>query len=183
MSPLASGEGQTLLDTARRAVIEAVQQKRRLRAEPPPGNLSQPASAFVTLKVAGKLRGCIGRLEPHEPLSQVVADAAQSAACEDPRFKPMKAAELAQLGVEISVLSPMELISPKQIEIGKHGLLVKRGSFRGLLLPQVAVEHRLTAEQFLEETCMKAGLPADAWKDPRTEVYGFTAEIFSEGAV
>ena len=111
-----------------------------------------------------------------------MADAAQLAACQDPRFKPMKPVELSQLGVEISVLSPLAPIEPAKIEVGKHGLMIRRGGFRGLLLPQVAVEHRWNPEQFLEETCMKAGLPADAWREARTEILGFTAEIFSDNA-
>jgi|ERR1700683_491772 len=183
MPPLASGERQTLLEIARRAVIEAVESRRPLQIGPLPGALGERAGVFVTLKVAKKLRGCIGRLEPEEALSQAVADAAQLAACQDPRFKPMKPGELAQLGVEVSVLSPLERIEPGTIQIGRHGLMIRRGGFRGLLLPQVAVEHGWSSEQFLEETCMKAGLPADAWREPRTEILGFTAEIFSAGEV
>jgi len=182
MSPLANGERLSLLEIARRAVIEAVERRRPTKIVPLPGTLSEPAGVFVTLKVDRKLRGCIGRLEPAEPLSQAVADAAQLAACQDPRFKPMKPVELTQLGVEISVLSPLQPIDPANIEVGKHGLMIRRGGFRGLLLPQVAVEHRWNPQQFLEETCMKAGLPADAWREARTEILGFTAEIFSDSA-
>jgi AmmeMemoRadiSam system protein A len=183
MSPLDNGERQSLLEIARRAVIEAVERRRPIKIDPLPGNLSQAAGVFVTLKVDRKLRGCIGRLEVAEPLSQAVADAAQLAACQDPRFKPMKPVELPHLGVEISVLSPLERIEPARIEVGRHGLMIRRGGFRGLLLPQVAVEHHWNSEEFLEETCMKAGLPADAWREPRTEILGFTAEIFSDAAV
>lgn len=183
MPPLDSSERRALLELARHAVTEAVENDHPLEAVPLPGVLSEPAAAFVTLRVAKKLRGCIGRLDPAEPLTQVVADAAQSAALQDPRFKRMQSSELPLLEIEISVLSPFERIDPQQIEIGKHGLMVQRGALRGLLLPQVAVEHHLNREQFLQETCVKAGLPGNAWRDSRTQILGFTAQIFSEGKV
>src|SRR5215813_7271532 len=153
-----------LLSLARAAVAQA------LGAQPAPG--PAPACAalrfgvFVTLEVKGKLRGCIGVVEGREPLADSIPHCAESAALRDPRFPPLTAPELQDLRAEISVLSPLEPIRPEAVEIGKHGLLVAAGERRGLLLPQVATEHRLTREQFLAETCRKAGLPPDAWTRP-----------------
>lgn len=110
----------------------------------------------------------------------VVAHCAKAAALEDPRFSPLSPQELVEIEIEISVLSPIEPIAPDQIESGKHGLVVTRGSIRGVLLPQVAAEFQWTAERFLEETCVKAGLERDAWKDAATQIEAFTAEVFSE---
>ena len=98
----------------------------------------------------------------------------------DPRFSPVAGHELSNLSIEISLLSPPEPISPDIIEIGKHGLLISRDERRGLLLPQVAVEHSLSREAFLEETCRKAGLPRQAWREEATRIFGFTCEVFSE---
>jgi AmmeMemoRadiSam system protein A len=126
------------------------------------------------------LRGCIGQLASADPLVQVVAHCARVAALEDPRFEPVGAHELPELDIELSVLSVLFEIKYDQIVIGKHGLLISRGWQRGVLLPQVATEHRWPAERFLEETCTKAGLERDAWRHPDTRVEAFTAEIFCE---
>ena len=115
-------------------------------------------------------------------LGEAIVRCAVSAALEDPRFSPLKATQLEELDIEISVLSPLEPISAEDIEIGRHGLLIVNHAQRGLLLPQVAVEHRLTREQFLEETCRKAGLPREAWKHADTRIFGFTCRVFSESA-
>lgn len=119
-------------------------------------------------------------MENPGPLADVVARSAINAALNDTRFLPVRADEISELEIEISVLSALERILPEAITAGEHGLLVVRGPLRGLLLPQVASERNWTAVRFLEETCVKAGLPRDAWRDPATEVYGFTAEIFTE---
>jgi AmmeMemoRadiSam system protein A len=180
MSLLADREKQLLLEVARRAVIRAVELRESLEKLPDNVNLMQPAGAFVTLRLRGRLRGCIGQLPSTEPLVRVVSSCAKSAALEDPRFEPVTHQEISELEIELSVLSVLEEIAPEQIEVGKHGLLVTQGSQRGVLLPQVASEFRWTAERFLEETCMKAGLERDAWKDPTTRIQTFTAEIFCE---
>ena len=143
--------------------------------------LAVPGAAFVTLHVAGRLRGCIGTVERRKPLWQVVAEMAAAAATRDPRFEPIDAADLGALTVEISVLTPVVVISgPEEIEIGRHGLDVRRDGVRGLLLPQVAVDLRLNGERFLAETCRKAGLPGDAWRDAATEIRSFEAEVFDD---
>jgi AmmeMemoRadiSam system protein A len=115
-------------------------------------------------------------------LGEAIVRCAVSAALEDPRFAPVKETQLEEMDIEISLLSPLEPILPEAIEIGRHGLLVVLHAQRGLLLPQVAIEHSLTREQFLEETCRKAGLRREAWKDPETRLFGFTCEVFSESS-
>lgn len=181
MSPLLSDERRALLDLARRAIVLAVEQRRALELTASFGSLGQPAGAFVTLRQRGQLRGCIGQVEAQDPLADVVVRCAASAALEDPRFEPVSPRELADLEIEISVLSAPTLILPGEIEVGKHGLVVTRGRNRGVLLPQVPVPYRWTAERFLEETCLKGGLGRDAWRDAETRIQCFTAEVFSEG--
>ena len=136
----------------------------------------------MTLHARGRLRGCIGVVEPFEPLGEAVMRCAASAALRDPRFSAVRAEEVADLQIEISLLSPLEPLALESVEIGKHGLLIVQGGKRGLLLPQVAVEHKLGREEFLEETCRKAGLSAKAWQEPETQLLGFTCEVFSEGS-
>lgn len=180
MSSLASPERRLLLQVARRAVTLAAETRESLEALPQNEVLSRPAGAFVTLHARRLLRGCIGQLPSNEPLIQVVAHCARSAALEDPRFPPVRRDELPDIGIEISVLSPLKEIPPQEIEVGKHGLVVSRERHRAVLLPQVATEFRWSALRFLEETLAKAGLEKDAWKDPATRIQAFTAEVFSE---
>jgi len=140
------------------------------------------SGAFVTLKREGKLRGCIGTLECRRSLAEEIARVAVSAAVEDPRFSPLRPEELAGLKVEVSVLGPLEAIDPfdpAAIEIGRHGLVAEQGRRRGLLLPQVATEWGWDREQFLSQTCIKAGLPADAWRTG-ARIYRFDAIVFGD---
>jgi AmmeMemoRadiSam system protein A len=177
-----------LLEIAREAVRVAARSGRRYL--PPPEftpALLELRAAFVTLHKGGdlhrELRGCIGSTVSQYPLYRAVAESGYSAAKEDPRFSPVEAAEVSDISIEISVLSPFTEIRPADIVPGTHGLMVSLGASRGLLLPQVAVEHHLTAERFLEETCRKAGLPRDAWRNARpnrAKIEAFTAEVFSE---
>jgi len=180
MSSLADSEKQLLLEVARRALILAVERRESLLELPAHPALQRPGGAFVTLRMRHRLRGCIGQFVSSDPLAQVVAYCAKAAALEDPRFDPVLPAELPHIDLEISVLSPPEQISAEQIILGTHGVVVSRGWQRGVLLPQVATELNLTLERFLEETCLKAGLERDAWKDSATRIQAFTAEIFSE---
>jgi AmmeMemoRadiSam system protein A len=180
-SPLCDEDRRVLLDLARRAVVFAVENRGLLDVLPGPGILSRRACAFVSLHAQGRLRGCIGQLEPDDTLGRVVARCAMSAAREDPRFEPVCAAELAEIEIEISVLSPPEPIRPEEIETGKHGLVITRGEKRGVLLPQVAVHYCWTPERFLEETCVKGGMEREAWRDPATRIEGVIADVFSEG--
>jgi len=144
--------------------------------------LPEVSGVFVTIKRAGALRGCLGVLEMRGTLAEEVARCARDSATSDPRFPPMAAAELPDTSLEISILGPMEPIDPRlesSIEIGRHGLVVERDSHRGLLLPQVAVEWGWTREQFVGQTCRKAGLPRDAWQHG-ARVFRFDAEVFGE---
>ena len=156
------------------------------RSSAPQGETRTPldarAGVFVTVKVQGELRGCIGIPEPSQPLAQVVQHCAVAAAFEDPRFPALRVDELPSTTLEISVLSNFQSVTdPGEIAVGRHGLIIERGSHRGLLLPQVAVEHGWTVEQFLEHTCRKAGLPRDAWRYGAT-LETFEAEVFGESA-
>jgi AmmeMemoRadiSam system protein A len=170
-----------LLEVARGAVARAAEFREALTNLPSDEILQRPGGAFVTLRRrSGRLRGCIGQLPSKDPLIEVVAHCAKAAALDDPRFSPLSPQELAEIEIELSVLSPLAPISPNQIEPGKHGLVVTRDSHRGVLLPQVAAEFHWAAERFLEETCVKAGLERDAWKDAATRIEAFTAEVFSE---
>jgi AmmeMemoRadiSam system protein A len=177
---LSEADRRSLLELARRAIAEAVCLQKPAEGISQNGVFAEKRAVFVTLDVRGRLRGCIGVVEAFEPLGESIARCAASAALHDPRFSPVSAEELRELQIEISLLSPPEPILPENIEIGKHGLLILQGSKRGLLLPQVAVEHKLGREQFLEETCRKAGLNAKAWQERETQILGFTSEVFSE---
>lgn len=169
-----------LLARARAAIVSALANSPLPENQPEPPCFSLQRGVFVTLEVHEKLHGCIGVIEPREPLRETVAHCAQSAALHDPRFSPLRPVDLPALQIEISVLSILSAISPKDVEIGKHGLLIATEDRRGLLLPQVATEHHLSREEFLEETCRKAGLPRDAWRDPHTNIFGFTCDVFRE---
>jgi AmmeMemoRadiSam system protein A len=169
-----------MLALARAAIVSALEDKQLSRAASEPSCFSVSQGVFVTLEVFGKLRGCIGVIEPREPLRETINHCAQSAAFHDPRFPPLQREELSGLEIEISVLSELFPIALQQIQIGKHGLVVTTENHRGLLLPQVATEHKLSREEFLEETCHKASLPRDAWRAPQTKVHAFTCEIFRE---
>jgi AmmeMemoRadiSam system protein A len=143
--------------------------------------LREPRGAFVSLHRQGRLRGCIGYIEAVKPLLQTIREMAAAAAFQDPRFRPLGPEELADLEIEISVLSPMKLIkSTDEIEVGKHGLYMVQGLYRGLLLPQVATEYSWDRLTFLEQTSCKAGLSPDAWKNPATQIYIFSADIFAD---
>ncbi len=181
MPSLSESERQDLLHLARQAITEAVSRGQILADIPSSGIFSQRRGVFVTLHVGKRLRGCIGVVEPEEPLGDSVVRCAASAALQDPRFPAVRPDELSALQTEISLLSPLLPIRLDEIEIGRHGLLILRARQRGILLPQVAVQYHLSAEQFLAETCRKARLPPDAWRKADANVFGFTCEVFSDG--
>ena len=142
-------------------------------------NLTEQCGAFVSIHKHGDLRGCIGMIQGCEPLWKTIEKMAVQAAFCDPRFHAVNSSELDDLDIEISVLTPLEPVGdPSEIEVGKHGLVIRNGCRSGLLLPQVATEHGWSVEEFLEWTCRKANLPADAWKEPETEIYRFSADVF-----
>jgi len=143
--------------------------------------LSQPRGVFVTLNRRGRLRGCIGYLEAVKPLLPAVQEMAVAAAFGDPRFPPLREDELADLEIEISVLSTFQRIAKvDEIQVGRHGLYLEQGASRGLLLPQVATEYGWDRLTFLKQTCVKAGLPPNAWEDPTTRIFVFSADILHE---
>ncbi len=182
-------DGEVLVKLAREAVEKSFVNE-SISIENVPQKLKRRGTAFVTIErfFEGKriLRGCIGFIEPIAPLAKVVVEAALAAAFEDPRFPPLRPSELPLVVFEVSVLSrfkplpknPEERLS--SIRIGETGLMVRKGIFSGLLLPQVAVEYKWGPREFLENTCMKAGLPPNCWEDEKAEFYYFTARIFEE---
>jgi AmmeMemoRadiSam system protein A len=183
MFPLSSDDGLALLGIARRAILIAVTENRLPDFLPFPSQFNVPRGAFVTLHSGGKLRGCVGQVEDPGPLGEGIIRAAINAALHDSRFPPVTSGEVAGLEIEISVLSPLERIAPDAFVVGEHGVLVVRPPDRGLLLPQVATDRGWSAGRLLEETCAKAGLPRDAWRDRATQVFAFTAEVFSEAEI
>ncbi|HEV8383297.1 MAG TPA: AmmeMemoRadiSam system protein A [Candidatus Acidoferrales bacterium] len=180
MSQLPEAERRALLELARNALTDAVLHSRIGEYPLSAGRLAEPAGVFVSIHHQGRLRGCLGKVEPIASVAEAVAFCASCVARDDPRFEPVRPDELTGLEIEISVLSRLEAITAEQIEVGRHGLLVRRGPFRGLLLPQVPAHYNWSREKFLEETCLKAGLERDAWKSPDTRIEAFTAEVFSE---
>ena len=178
---LTEEEKETLLVIARNSIEAAVRKTQNILPSHQTPHLEEKCGAFVTLHSHGELRGCIGYIEGIIPLMETVQEAAVKAALEDPRFDPVNVDELENIDLEISVLSPLKKINDvNKIEVGKHGLVIKRGYSRGLLLPQVAVEYNWDRETFLNQTCRKAGIGADKWKDPATEIFIFSADIFGE---
>jgi AmmeMemoRadiSam system protein A len=178
---LSTADKKLLLDVARDNIEAHLKGKSASSVKTESAVLCEARGAFVSLHRRGQLRGCIGYLEAIKPLLQTVREMAAAAAFHDPRFRPLTADELADLEIEISVLSPMRLInSTDEIEVGKHGLYIVNGFNRGLLLPQVATQFHWDRLHFLEQTCCKAGLPPDAWKDRKTEIYTFAAEVFAD---
>jgi AmmeMemoRadiSam system protein A len=177
---LTEEEKRALLHTAREA-INARLSKTQGKYPPATGTLSAPCGAFVTLRKRGSLRGCIGFVTAARPLAETIREVAVSSAFEDPRFPPLRREELEDISIEISVLSPLERITdPDRIRVGTHGIMIKRGFHSGLLLPQVATEQGWDRDTFLTHTCYKAGLPADAWKDPDSRIEIFSALVFHE---
>jgi AmmeMemoRadiSam system protein A len=178
---LTKEEKKKLMEIAKLSVSEAVTGKRQFFPNVTEERLKESCGAFVTLKENGQLRGCIGYIQAVKPLYETVKDVAKLAAVNDYRFNPVTQDELGKLEYEVSVLTPLKKIKDiNDIQVGKHGLYMKRGFNSGLLLPQVATEYNWDKETFLKETCRKAGLQQDAWKDKSTEIYIFSAEVFDE---
>ncbi len=173
-----------LLDLAEATVTACVNKKPLPDPQDVPEKFKVKRGAFVTLEKNGELRGCIGYILPILPLYQTVIEMAHSAALRDPRFSPVSPGELKNITVEISVLTVPETITdPSLIEVGKHGIIMKRGYAQGLLLPQVATDYGWDRETFLEHTCLKAGLPRNAWQDKNTEIQIFSAQVFNRETV
>jgi uncharacterized protein len=171
-------ERNLLLRLAHDAIAASLDQ-RELSLAPPSAHLGEPRGAFTTLYYRGGLRGCVGYVFPVTPLYRTIAETARSAAFDDSRFSPVTRDEAPELKVSLSILSPPQPVQADQLEIGRHGLLISLGIHRGLLLPQVPVEHGWDRIQFLEQTCRKAGLPLNAWQTG-AKLEAFTAEIFAD---
>ncbi len=170
-----------LIDIARQAVNQAANHKPCTPMPREEQALNERAGCFVTIKKNGQLRGCIGNFQSRKPLYQEVAEMAVAAATQDPRFPPLRASEIADIQLEITVLSPLEKISgPEDIVIGEHGIYLEQGFHRGVLLPQVATEQQWDVITFLEQTCNKAGLDRNAWQLPTTEIYRFRGQIIHQ---
>ncbi len=170
-----------LLDVARKSVDAVVNGNPIPEFKPITNRLKEPKGVFVTLTKKGMLRGCIGYIQAINPLLNSVSEMAISAALKDPRFSPVLPNEVSELSIEISVLTPLEKIDdPEVVKVGRDGIYMRKGMYSGLLLPQVATEQDWDRETFLEETCHKAGLPSNAYKDPETEIFIFQALIFNE---
>jgi uncharacterized protein len=171
---------QTILRLARNAIREFLETGNELQAPQDP-IFEELRGAFVSLKMQGDLRGCIGYAEPQLELGRTIVRCAIHSATEDPRFLPLTLSELDLVSIEISLLTPLQKINnPDEIEVGTHGIVISAGMRRGLLLPQVAIEHRWDRETFLRYSCQKAGLHDNAWKSPDTSIYIFSAEVFGE---
>jgi AmmeMemoRadiSam system protein A len=183
-APLVSEAQREVLLSIARAAVEAQVTSAPQPPVPPLADVPLPdaSGVFVTVRSEGELRGCLGTLECRRGLAEEVARCAAEAASVDPRFEPVSVEELPTVSLEVSVLGPLEPLpmpQPDAVTVGRHGLVVEQGRHRGLLLPQVAPEWGWTAEQFLRQTCIKAGLPPDAWRTGAS-VYRFEADVFGE---
>jgi uncharacterized protein len=177
---LTKKEQKELLKIARETVVEYVTNRKVPTIVSISPGLNLHAGCFVTIKLKGELRGCIGNFVSDKPLYMLVQEMAVSAATSDPRFYPMKVEDLANFTLDISVLSPLEkAASFDEIKVGVHGIFIVKGSYRGVLLPQVATEYGWNRDQFLQHTCIKAGLPKDAWQG-ECDIYIFSAQVFGE---
>lgn len=177
-------EGEKAVKLARKAIEEYLETRKVIK-DRLEGVFSEKRGVFTTLIKHGELRGCIGFPYPIKRLDEAIIESAIAAAVDDPRFEPVRRSEMEEIIVEVTVLTEPEKINakpkdlPKFVEIGRHGLMVRKGLFSGLLLPQVAVEYGFDAEEFLTQTCIKAGLPPDCWLTG-AEVYRFEGQIFKE---
>lgn len=175
---LSVNDQRTLLRLAHESILSGLEQ-REISLEPPSASLAEARGVFTSLYLGGQLRGCVGYVRPEVSLYRAVAESARAAAFADTRFSPVTKEDAPQICVELSVLSPLHPIAPHEIEVGRHGLLITMNGYRGLLLPQVAVEHGWDRTTFLEQTCRKAGLPLNAWHEGAA-IEAFTAQVFGE---
>ncbi|WP_321530993.1 AmmeMemoRadiSam system protein A [uncultured Desulfuromonas sp.] len=180
---LSTKEQAILLDIARTAIVSHVRHSDVCVVPREERRLNIKRGCFVTIKQDGKLRGCIGNFQSEIPLFKEVSQMAVASSSNDPRFYPMKEEDLDKFSLEISVLSPLvKIAAPEDIQVGKHGIYMERSHYRGVLLPQVATENHWDRTTFLSQTCLKAGLPPEAWQDSDTDIYIFSAQVFGEEA-
>jgi len=185
MDGISTDDGAVAVKLARAVLQETIAGDSVPEPEVPP-SFQDKRGVFVTLNLRGSLRGCIGFPRPVLPLSEAIREAALSAAQEDPRFPPVQADELPDITIEVTILTPPRLVTvppakrPDAVTVGKHGLIISGYKRGGLLLPQVAVEYGWDATTFLDQVCIKAGLPPKTWRNDDTELYTFEGQIFYE---
>jgi AmmeMemoRadiSam system protein A len=178
---LAEEEKRVLIDIVKKAIQCRIDGKEAPDFQVDSETLKEKRGVFVTLRKKRSLRGCIGYIESKHPLHETVQEMAVASAFNDPRFPPLERDELMHLTIELSVLNPLTIIKDiEEIKVGVHGIYIVNGYLSGLLLPQVAIEHKWDNVTFLEETCRKAGLSPDAWKEKDTKIYVFSADVFSQ---
>ncbi len=188
MTMLTLEEGRLAVRLAREALTGYTEKKKIIPPQGLPPVFEEKRGVFVTLHEDGDLRGCIGYPQPIMSLGKAIVDSAINAGCRDPRFPSVRPGELGRIEMEVTILTKPESFTepkkklPELVVIGRDGLIVSRGPFTGLLLPQVAPEWGFDSQEFLSQTCVKAGLPPDAWLDEGTEVQHFLAQIFAEVA-
>jgi len=173
-----SGERNQLLRLAHDSISSALEH-REIPLDPPTAHLAEPRGVFTSIYLGEELRGCVGYVLPTCPVYRAVGETARAAAFDDNRFPSVIREEAPRLEIELSILSPAQPIRAEDVEVGRHGLLISWQGHRGLLLPQVPVEHAWERTTFLEQTCRKAGLPPDAWQKDAT-IEAFTAEVFGD---
>jgi AmmeMemoRadiSam system protein A len=182
VKPIPAVDRQALLRLARRSIQKYLEQGTYPEIPTGSGAMLAPRAAFVTLRhgETGTLRGCVGQVRTRGPLADAVMRMAVAAATEDPRFPPVEPDEVPHLRIEISALTPMELITPDDVQVGRHGLLLRWHGQSGLLLPQVPVDNGWSRDEFLSGVCRKAGVPDGTWLDADAELLGFEAESWAE---
>ena len=178
---LTDEQKKTLLTLARDTISQYLKNGKRVPLPKAEGLLAENCGAFVTLHKRGQLRGCIGNIIGIRPLIETIQEMAIASSTQDPRFRKVQPEELSDIDIEISVLSPLKRVKDvNEIEVGTHGILMRRDMYQGVLLPQVATEWGWDRDEFLAHTCEKAGLPMDAWRDPETSIEIFSAEVFGD---
>lgn len=179
---LTQNQKEKVLEIAQKTLTQKIKEDKTYQPQAGDDQLKKEFGVFVTLRKGDKLRGCIGSIVAREPLYLGVRDMAISAASQDPRFAPVSESELAEITIEVSVLSPLKKIdNPDEIILGKHGVLVKKGFQSGVFLPQVADETGWSKQEFMDNLCAhKAGLPSDCWQRGECDIFVFSAEVFSE---
>jgi AmmeMemoRadiSam system protein A len=178
---LSDGDKQALLELVRERLLEHLEQSEPSAFEVDSAALKEHRAAFVTWRTkTGELRGCIGEVIAQRSLVESIERMAVASGTEDPRFPPIAKHELPHLTVEISALTPMSSINPDDVDVGRHGLMISKGHYSGLLLPQVPLEQGWDREEYLRGLCSKAGLPSDAWRESDVQLRSFEAEVWGE---
>ena len=183
LSPLTMDQKVCLLRIARETIYHFVSRGKASEVQEDNERLQEDQGVFVSLHINDNLRGCMGSMSGDGSLVKTVANMAVCAVSQDPRFSPLRMDEVPRADIELSVLGRLTPVTVSEIDVGVHGLFVTQGRFRGILLPQVATQYNWSAEQFISQTCVKAGLDKDAWKEPNCRIEAFTADVFSESGL